>query len=266
MFVLHDVSAQAFNDEERALHAALKPLVGNEDGHLLRTRMHSRASDEALSVILKHLQLRSKRCLLHMQNPGTKTRKAKHRTKHNQTKHAKHKHTQPTQQETAHAVGKVKKVKRWDIRSALSSRTPARSHIDQLPLLSHHRSIYALATDEQRSCQPCPHQCPEHREEMFFEAVSALLGLPSASMFLLGIHECLLCSEVLNVETQHSSVDINSSQRFGGLICFHVALISIPLVVHILRIMTLVFTFLKRIWAVLLDKRGGSTKAHVSGQ
>ena len=35
----------------------------------------SRASDEALSVIWKHLQLRSKRCLLHMQNPGTKTRK-----------------------------------------------------------------------------------------------------------------------------------------------------------------------------------------------
>ena len=35
MFVLHDVSAQAFNDEERALHAALKPLVGNEDGHFV---------------------------------------------------------------------------------------------------------------------------------------------------------------------------------------------------------------------------------------
>ena len=95
---------------------------------------------------------------------------------------------------------------------------------------------------------------PNIRKEMFFEAVSALLGLPSASMFLLGIHECLLCSEILNVETQHSSFDINSSQRFGGLICFHVALISIPLVVYILRIMTLVFTFLKRIWAVLLDK------------
>ena len=37
MFVLHDVSAQAFNDEdeERALHVALKPLVGNEDGHFV---------------------------------------------------------------------------------------------------------------------------------------------------------------------------------------------------------------------------------------
>ena len=35
MFVLHDVSAQTFNDEERALHAALKPLVGNEDGHFV---------------------------------------------------------------------------------------------------------------------------------------------------------------------------------------------------------------------------------------
>ena len=35
MFVLHDVSAQAFNNEERALHAALKPLVGNENGHFV---------------------------------------------------------------------------------------------------------------------------------------------------------------------------------------------------------------------------------------
>ena len=35
MFVLHDVSAQAFNGEERALHVALKPLVGNEDGHFV---------------------------------------------------------------------------------------------------------------------------------------------------------------------------------------------------------------------------------------
>ena len=35
MFVLHDVSAQAFNDEEHALHAALKPLIGNEDGHFV---------------------------------------------------------------------------------------------------------------------------------------------------------------------------------------------------------------------------------------
>ena len=73
---------------------------------------HSRSSDEALSVIWKHLQLRSKRCLLHMQNRGTKPKQAKHRTKHNQTKHKKTKHTQPTQQEAAHAVGKVKKVKR----------------------------------------------------------------------------------------------------------------------------------------------------------
>ena len=137
-------------------------LVARQDLFFFK---HSRSSDEALSVIWKHLQLRSKRCLLHMQNPGTKPKQAKHRTKHNQTKHKKHKHTQPTQQEAAHAVGKVKKVKRWDIRSALSSRTPARSHIDQLPLLSHHRSIYALATGEQRSCQPCPHQCPEHPEE-----------------------------------------------------------------------------------------------------
>ena len=35
MFVLHDVSAQTYNDEERALHAALKPLVGNKDGHFV---------------------------------------------------------------------------------------------------------------------------------------------------------------------------------------------------------------------------------------
>ena len=28
-------SAQAFNDEEHALHAALKPLIGNEDGHFV---------------------------------------------------------------------------------------------------------------------------------------------------------------------------------------------------------------------------------------
>ena len=35
MFVLHDVSAEAFNDEEHALHAALKPLIGNEDGHFV---------------------------------------------------------------------------------------------------------------------------------------------------------------------------------------------------------------------------------------
>ena len=35
MFVLHDVSAQTFNDEEQALHAALKPLVENKDGHFV---------------------------------------------------------------------------------------------------------------------------------------------------------------------------------------------------------------------------------------
>ena len=96
---------------------------------------------------------------------------------------------------------------------------------------------------------------PNIRKKMFFEAASALLGLPSASMFLLGIHECLLCSEVLNVETQHSSFDINTSQRFGGLICFHVSLISIPLVVYILRIMTLVFTFLKGFGRCFWTKR-----------
>ena len=70
---------------------------------------------------------------------------------------------------------------------------------------------------------------PNIRKEFFFEAISALLGLPSAGMLFLGIHECLLCSEVLNVEPHHS-----------GLICFHVAPISIPLVVNILRIMTLI--------------------------
>ena len=87
-----------------------------------------------------------------------------------------------------------------------------------------------------------------------FEAVSAFLGLPSAGMLILGIHECLLCSEVFNVEPHHSGIHINSTQSFGGLICFHVAPISIPLVVYILRIMTLILTFLKWILTVLLDK------------
>ena len=35
MFVLHDASAQTYNDEERALQAALKPLVENKDGHFV---------------------------------------------------------------------------------------------------------------------------------------------------------------------------------------------------------------------------------------
>ena len=35
MFVLHDVSAQAFTCEEQALHAALMPLIENEDGHFV---------------------------------------------------------------------------------------------------------------------------------------------------------------------------------------------------------------------------------------
>ena len=55
---------------------------------------------------------------------------------------------------------------------------------------------------------------PNIRKKMFFEAVSALLGLPSASMFLLGIHECLLCSEVLNVETQHTGEDLAQGVGF----------------------------------------------------
>ena len=33
MFVLHDVSAQTFNDEERALQLALRPLIDNGDCH-----------------------------------------------------------------------------------------------------------------------------------------------------------------------------------------------------------------------------------------
>ena len=35
MFVLHDVSAQASNDEERALQLALKPLIENGDCHFV---------------------------------------------------------------------------------------------------------------------------------------------------------------------------------------------------------------------------------------
>ena len=35
MFVLHDVSAQAFNLEEQALHLALRPLIENGDGHFV---------------------------------------------------------------------------------------------------------------------------------------------------------------------------------------------------------------------------------------
>ena len=55
-------------------------------------------------------------------------------------------------------------------------------------------------------------------KKFFFEAVSAFLGLRSAGMLVLGIHECLLCCEVFNVEPHHSSIHINSTQSFGGLI------------------------------------------------
>ena len=62
------------------------------------------------------------------------------------------------------------------------------------------------------------------------------------------------------------AASINSTQSFGGLICFHVALISVPFVVDILRIMSLILTFLKRILTVLLDKEVVSIKVPESGQ
>ena len=74
---------------------------------------------------------------------------------------------------------------------------------------------------------------PNIRKKFSFDAISAFLGLPSAGMLILGIQECLLCREVLNVELHHSSIHINTTQSFGGLVCIHVALISVPLVVHI---------------------------------
>ena len=61
-------------------------------------------------------------------------------------------------------------------------------------------------------------RAPNIRKKFFFEAVSAFLGLPSAGMLVLGIHECLLCCEVFNVEPHHSSIHVNSTQSFGGLI------------------------------------------------
>ena len=35
MFVLHEVSAQTFSEEEAALNAALMPLIANKDGHFV---------------------------------------------------------------------------------------------------------------------------------------------------------------------------------------------------------------------------------------
>ena len=64
LFVLHDASAQAFNDEERAFYAALKPLIGNEDGHVVAAVISLVQSLEGELTVLSVVSLvQAKLCL-----------------------------------------------------------------------------------------------------------------------------------------------------------------------------------------------------------
>ena len=89
---------------------------------------------------------------------------------------------------------------------------------------------------------------------MFFDTVGAILGLPSTCMKSFGHINCLLSSNVVNVEASDSSFQVDTKGASASLIVQKVLLGCLPFLLHFFVVHSFVSPFHERILSMLGKK------------